>query len=131
MEDKKRPEIERVGCESPGIPADALPGSEAEWREKLSPEQFHVLRQRRTEPPDSGKLLHHKADGIYACAGCGLPLYDSKTKYDACGWPSFWDALPGAVETQDDGAVEAVCARCRGHLGHIFGDGPPPTGKRH
>ena len=131
MEPRKRPEIECAGCESPGVPAESLPVSEAQWREKLSPEEFHVLRQRATEPPYSGTLLNHKADGIYSCAGCGLPLYDSKTKYDSCGWPSFWDALPGAVDTQDDGAVEAVCSRCRGHLGHIFDDGPPPTGKRH
>ena len=77
--------------------------------------------------------LHHKEDGLYACAGCGQPLYDSRTKYDSCGWPSFWDALPGAVATRDDGsgAPEAICSRCKGHLGHIFDDGPPPTGKRH
>ena len=129
MKDKKK--IDCVGCDSPGVPADALPASEAEWRTRLTPEQFHVLRQGGTERPYTGKLLHHAGDGIYACAGCGQPLYDSTTKYDACGWPSFWDALPGAVEAREDGAVEAVCARCKGHLGHIFGDGPPPTGLRH
>lgn len=120
-----------VGCDSPGVPESALPSSEAEWMKRLTAEQFHVLRQGGTERPYTGKLLHHTADGLYVCAGCGQPLYDSKTKYDACGWPSFWDALPGAVATRDDGAVEAVCSRCGGHLGHIFADGPPPTGLRH
>ena len=131
MTPEKR-KIDCVGCDTPGVPAESLPASEAEWRTRLSPEQFYVLRQRGTEPPYTGALLHHKVDGLYLCAGCGQPLYDSKTKYDACGWPSFWDALPGAVATRDDGgAVEAVCSRCSGHLGHVFDDGPAPTFKRH
>jgi len=131
MTPEKR-KIDCVGCDTPGVPAESLPASEAEWQTRLSPEQFYVLRQRGTEPPYTGALLHHKGDGIYACAGCGQALYDSKTKYDACGWPSFWDALPGAVATRPDGgAVEAVCSRCSGHLGHIFDDGPAPTFKRH
>jgi peptide-methionine (R)-S-oxide reductase len=129
---KPKPKVECAGCESPGVPVEALPASEAEWRAKLTPEQFYVLRQGGTERPYTGAYLHHREDGLYACAGCAQPLYDSKTKYDACGWPSFWDAIPGAVGARDDGgAVEAVCSRCRGHLGHIFDDGPPPTGKRH
>ncbi len=129
---KTRPKIECADCETPALPEAALPASEAEWKKKLTPEQFYILRQKGTEAPGTGKYLHHKEDGLYGCAGCGQPLYDSKTKYDACGWPSYWDALPGAVATERDfGAVEAVCARCRGHLGHIFDDGPPPTGKRH
>jgi len=120
------------GCGSSPIDAAALPSTEEEWRRKLAPEQFEILRQRGTEPPYSGAYLHHKRNGLYACAGCGQPLYDSRTKYDACGWPSFWDALPGSVATREDrGSVEAVCTRCEGHLGHIFDDGPPPTGKRH
>jgi peptide-methionine (R)-S-oxide reductase len=129
MDEKRK--FDCVGCDSPGVPESALPASEAEWKSRLTPEQFHVLRQGGTERPYTGKYLRHKADGLYACAGCGQALYDSKTKYDACGWPSFWDALPGAVATREDGAVEAVCSRCGGHLGHIFPDGPPPTGLRH
>lgn len=128
---KSKPKLDCAGCESPGVPAASLPATEAEWMKRLTTEQFYVLRQGGTERPYSGAYLKHKADGVYACAGCGLPLYDSTTKYDACGWPSFWDALPGAVSTRDDGAVEALCSRCGGHLGHIFDDGPPPTGKRH
>jgi peptide-methionine (R)-S-oxide reductase len=128
---KEKPKFDCAGCDTPGVPESALPASEAEWKTRLTPEQFHVLRQGGTERPYTGKYLHHAADGLYACAGCGQPLYDSTTKYDACGWPSFWDALPGAVATREDGAVEAVCSRCGGHLGHIFADGPPPTGLRH
>ena len=128
---KEKPKLDCAGCDVPGTPAEALPASEEEWRRRLSPERFYVLRQGGTERPYTGEYLHHKADGLYACAGCGQPLYDSRAKYDACGWPSFWDALPGAVATRDDGAVEAVCSRCGGHLGHIFADGPPPTGLRH
>ena len=127
--DKRK--VECGECVSEPIPVDQLPKSEEEWRKRLSPELFTVLRQRATEPPGSGKLLDHTGDGLYVCAGCGQPLYDSETKFDACGWPSFWDALPDAVHTRDDGAVEAICSRCEGHLGHIFPDGPPPTGKRH
>ncbi|MCI0342789.1 MAG: peptide-methionine (R)-S-oxide reductase [Planctomycetales bacterium] len=127
--------IECVGCESvatPAIPIEKLPAGEEEWKKKLSPERFFILRQGGTERAYTGEYLHHKGDGTYACAGCGQPLYDSKTKYDSCGWPSFWDALPGAVATRDDGgSPEAICSRCRGHLGHVFDDGPEPTGKRH
>jgi peptide-methionine (R)-S-oxide reductase len=113
----------------PAIAAEKLPASDAEWKAKLTPEQFYILRQKGTERPYTGKLLHHKGDGFYACAGCGQKLYDSKTKYDSCGWPSFWDAMPGAVDKHPD--LEATCSKCGGHLGHIFDDGPPPTGKRH
>lgn len=124
--------VECSDCVSAPVALEKLPASEAEWKKRLTPEQFYILRQRGTERSGSGAYLHHTGDGVYACAGCGQPLYDSKTKYDACGWPSFWDALPGAVGTRNDGgSVEAVCSRCEGHLGHIFDDGPPPTGKRH
>ncbi len=129
---KDKPRLECVSCISEPKPEETLPASEAGWKEKLSPEQFIILRQGGTEPPYTGKWLKHKGDGTYTCAGCGQGLYDSNTKYDACGWPSYWDALPGAVATRGDGgAVEAICSKCRGHLGHIFDDGPPPTGKRH
>jgi len=121
--------VECVDCNTPAVAAETLPASEAEWKKKLTPEQFYILRQRGTEHPYTGKLLNHKGDGFYACAGCGQKLYDSKTKYDACGWPSFWDAISGAVDKHQD--LEATCSRCGGHLGHIFDDGPPPTGKRH
>jgi peptide-methionine (R)-S-oxide reductase len=126
---KSKPKIECTDCNTPAVDAATLPASEAEWKKKLTPEQFYILRQKGTEQPYTGKLLNHKGDGFYACAGCGLNLYDSKTKYDSCGWPSFWDAIPGAVVKHPD--LEATCARCNGHLGHIFDDGPPPTGKRH
>ena len=111
---------------------EAAAPTEQEMRDKLSPEQFQVCRLRGTEAPGSGKYLHHKADGIYACAACGQHLFDSKTKYDACGWPSYWDAIPGAVKKgRPDDALEAICTKCGSHLGHIFDDGPPPTGLRY
>jgi peptide-methionine (R)-S-oxide reductase len=126
---KPKPDIQCVGCDTPALAADALPASEAEWKKKLTAEQFYILRQKGTEASYTGKYLHHQGDGFYACAGCGQKLYDSKTKYDSCGWPSFWDAIPGTVVKHAD--LEATCSRCGGHLGHIFDDGPPPTGKRH
>jgi peptide-methionine (R)-S-oxide reductase len=103
--------------------------TDEEWRRKLTPEQYYVLRQAGTEMPGTGCLLHHQKEGRYLCAGCGQPLFVSGTKYDACGWPSFFDALPDAVEVRED--AEAVCTRCGGHLGHRFNDGPPPTGYRY
>ncbi len=103
--------------------------SDEEWRRRLSPAQYRVCRQAGTEPPGSGDLLDHREKGRYHCAGCDRPLFDSETKYDACGWPSFWDALPGSVEVRSD--LEAVCTRCGSHLGHRFDDGPPPTGFRY
>jgi peptide-methionine (R)-S-oxide reductase len=103
--------------------------SDEEWRKRLTPKQYAICRQGGTEFPNTGEYLHHVADGIYACAGCGQPLFDSKTKYDACGWPSYWDALPGAVAVHAD--LESVCTRCGTHLGHRFNDGPPPTGFRY
>jgi peptide-methionine (R)-S-oxide reductase len=106
--------------------------TEAEWRAKLTPEEYRVLREQGTEAPYSGKLLHNTAEGRYVCAGCGQVLFVSVTKYDACGWPSFYDAIPGTVTTRPDGgALEAVCSRCGSHLGHIFDDGPAPTGQRY
>ena len=111
--------------------------SEAEWRERLTPQAFAVLRKEATERPFTSALLKEKRDGVFTCAGCDLDLYDSKTKFDSgTGWPSFWQALPDAVRTRDDYSLifprtEVHCRRCGGHLGHIFDDGPPPTGKRH
>lgn len=111
--------------------------TEAEWRERLTANQFAVLRQEATERPFTSPLLHEKRTGDYLCAGCGLPLYASETKYDSgTGWPSFYDALENAVATKRDYKLlvprtEVHCRRCGGHLGHVFEDGPPPTGLRH
>lgn len=118
-------------------PKHSLPTSEEEWRRILTPEQYRVLRQKGTEPPFSGKFYKHKEKGTYVCAACGNELFPSGTKYDSgCGWPAFYDALPGAVVFQDDYShgmyrIEVLCARCKSHLGHIFDDGPAPTGKRY
>ena len=111
--------------------------TEAEWRKILTPEQFNVLREEGTEYPGSSPLLAEKRPGTFNCAGCDLPLYSSETKYESgTGWPSFWAAIDGAVGTSEDTSLfmtrtEVHCARCGGHLGHVFDDGPPPTGKRH
>jgi peptide-methionine (R)-S-oxide reductase len=119
--------------------AGAFPVSltEAEWRERLSPEAYAVLREEHTERPFSSPLNDLKDEGVFHCAGCDAALYPSSTKYDSgTGWPSFWDSLPDAVGTKVDYKLiyprtEVHCARCGGHLGHIFEDGPPPTGLRH
>ena len=117
---------------------DHLTLTEAEWRQRLTPEQYHVLREAGTERAFAGALNGNKADGIYHCAGCGNPLFDSADKYDSgSGWPSF--TQPMAPESVTDHAdrshgmvrVETRCARCDGHLGHVFPDGPPPTGLRY
>jgi len=129
MKPKPKINVECVDCNTPAVAEDSLPKTEEAWKKKLTPEEFYVLRRKGTERPYTGRFLNHKEDGFYTCAGCGQKLYDSKTKYDACGWPSFWDAIPGAVDKHPD--LEATCTRCGGHLGHIFDDGPPPTGKRH
>ena len=111
--------------------------TDAEWRAMLSPEQYAVLREHDTERPGTSPLLEEKRTGTYNCAGCDLAVYPSNTKFESgTGWPSFWAALDGAVGTQDDTKffmtrTEVHCGRCGGHLGHIFDDGPPPTGKRH
>lgn len=114
-----------------------LPDSDDEWRERLSDEEYHVLREAGTERPFSGEHVDRKDDGTYVCAGCGAELFDSKTKYESeCGWPSFYDTDDDRVETRRDTShgmdrVEVVCANCGGHLGHIFEYGPEPTGKRY
>jgi len=111
--------------------------TDAQWRTKLGPERFRILRQAGTERPYSSRLNKEKRKGIFACAGCNLPLFSSAAKFESgTGWPSFWKALPNAIGTRRDTAfgmvrVEEHCRRCGGHLGHIFDDGPPPTGKRH
>jgi peptide-methionine (R)-S-oxide reductase len=111
--------------------------SDADWRRRLGAQRFKILRQAGTERAFSSPLLNEKRKGIFSCAGCGLPLFSSTTKYDSrTGWPSFYAALPNAIRTERDTTlgmvrVEEHCRRCGGHLGHIFDDGPPPTGKRH
>lgn len=111
--------------------------TEAEWRELLSPEQFRVLREHATERPGSSPLLGEHRQGVFVCAGCGAPLYVSETKFESgCGWPSFYKALPGAIATSEDRSfmmtrTETHCAKCGGHLGHVFEDGPAPTGLRY
>lgn len=114
-----------------------MPESEEEWKQMLTPEQYAVLREKGTEAPFTGEYVHEKADGTYACAACGNPLFSSDAKFDSgTGWPSFDQALPRAVETHrdnDHGMVrtEITCARCGSHLGHIFDDGPTESGKRY
>ncbi len=109
----------------------------AEWRRRLGAERYRILREAGTERAYSSPLNKERRRGTFACAGCGLPLFSSKTKYDSgTGWPSFYAALPGAIGTSTDRLlgmerVEEHCRRCGGHLGHIFDDGPRPTGKRH
>jgi len=109
----------------------------AQWRKRLTPAQFRILRQAGTEAPFSSPLDHETRPGIYHCAGCALPLYSSAAKYDSgTGWPSFFKPLPGAVATRRDTSLgmlrtEVHCRRCGGHLGHVFDDGPPPTGLRY
>ena len=107
------------------------------WEKKLTPEEFYVLRKRGTEKPFSGKLLYNKKKGIYTCAACGNKLFDSKTKFDSeTGWPSFSDAIKGKVKLKKDFSLiiprtEILCSQCGSHLGHVFNDGPKPTGKRY
>jgi peptide-methionine (R)-S-oxide reductase len=111
--------------------------SEAEWRQRLTPAQFEVLRREATEPPFSSPLNAEKRVGTYHCAGCDLAAYISETKFDSgTGWPSFFAALPDAVRTDTDYKLlfprhEVHCRRCGGHFGHVFDDGPPPSGQRH
>ena len=110
--------------------------SEEEWRRKLTPGQYRVLREHGTERAGSSPLDKEYAEGVYHCAGCGQPLFASKAKFNSgTGWPSFWSPLDQAVETQTDRSffmtrTEVHCNRCGGHLGHVFDDGPQPTGQR-
>jgi peptide-methionine (R)-S-oxide reductase len=110
--------------------------TEEQWRSELTPEQFEILRRQGTERPFTGEYDKHFETGQYLCAACQNPLFDSVTKFDAgCGWPSFDKALPGAMEYHEDERfgmkrIEFRCARCGGHLGHVFDDGPTETGKR-
>jgi peptide-methionine (R)-S-oxide reductase len=110
--------------------------TDKDWERELTPQQFHVLRQHGTEPAGSSPLNHEKRAGEFFCAGCGAPLYDSETKYESgSGWPSFYKPKDGAITTRTDSSLgmtrdEVLCASCGGHLGHVFPDGPQPTGLR-
>lgn len=120
------------------ITMDPKNKTDKEWKESLSSESYNVLRKKGTEPPGTGKYYHHDDDGIYYCMGCGNPLFDSNTKYDSgSGWPSFWKPVDTSALTESDDfslfmrRTEIQCSKCGGHLGHIFEDGPQPTGMRY
>ncbi|MGY5872813.1 MAG: peptide-methionine (R)-S-oxide reductase MsrB [Candidatus Thorarchaeota archaeon] len=115
-----------------------MTNNEDEWKLTLSPEQYKVLRECGTEPPFTGKFVNHKENGVYVCAGCGNELFSSDTKYESrSGWPSFWDQVSeDSIERRDDSSlwtkrIEIICKKCGGHLGHVFDDGPNPTGLRY
>ncbi len=123
---------------SPGSEIQKITKTDEEWRALLTDMQYRVLRQEATEPPFTNEYADNKAKGIYQCAGCGLSLFSSDTKFDSgTGWPSFWEPISEAViETRTDWKLiyprtEVHCARCGGHQGHVFDDGPPPTGLRY
>ena len=131
--------LARVSAE--GSDAESTTGKivrdEAQWRSLLAPVQYEILREEGTEPSGSSPLLKEKRPGTYTCAGCGNPLFESSMKYESgTGWPSFFTVIPGAVETKQDFKLiwprtEYHCARCGGHQGHVFKDGPKPTGLRY
>ncbi len=125
-------------AETPSPKREKVVKTEAEWRELLTPEQFHIMRQKGTERAFSGSLNNNHADGTYRCAGCGAELFTSDKKFESgSGWPSFWlPVKPDAIEAHEDHAfgmrrVEITCATCGAHLGHVFPDGPLPTGLRY
>ena len=128
---------ERAEAATPTVTDPHWQLSEADWKRRLSPAAFHVLRQHGTEKPFSSPLYQEQRTGQYLCAGCQLPLFASATKFDShTGWPSFWQPLTNAVQTSQDFRLiiprtEYHCRRCGGHQGHVFNDGPRPTGKRY
>ena len=128
-----------AACSGSPAQAESFPVSrtEAEWKKRLTAQQFAVLRQEATERPFSSPLNEEHGKGVFHCQGCNNAVYASRTKFDSgTGWPSFWEAIPGGIQTKTDrllmyARTEAHCADCGGHLGHIFDDGPKPTGTRH
>jgi peptide-methionine (R)-S-oxide reductase len=119
-------------------PDKKIQRTEADWRQRLTPEQYHILRERGTERAFTGALVNNHADGMYHCAACDAPLFKSDTKFESgSGWPSFFEPVsPGAVDLHEDNShgmrrIEATCAACGSHLGHVFPDGPNPTGERY
>ncbi|KUM26543.1 methionine sulfoxide reductase [Mesorhizobium loti] len=129
----------RMGGAKPALAAETFEvvKTDAEWHAILSDAAFDVLRKEGTEYPGTSPLLNEHRKGIFACAGCDLPVYPSETKFDSgTGWPSFWQEIPNAIGKTEDRSLgmtrtEVHCRRCGGHLGHVFDDGPPPTGLRH
>ncbi len=117
--------------------SDIATKTDADWKATLTPEQFRVLRQHGTERPGSSPLNYEKREGQFTCAACGQPLFTADTKYESgSGWPSFWAPIEGAVETTTDRSLgmsrtEVHCSRCKSHMGHVFPDGPKPTGERY
>lgn len=133
---------EGAAMNSPGerpsaVNIEPVEKTDPQWRSELTPEQYRILREQGTEPAFSGQYYDHHDEGVYRCAGCGLELFDSSTKFDSgTGWPSFCAAVPGHVATRTDRSLlmtrtEVHCPRCGGHLGHVFEDGPAPTGLRY
>jgi peptide-methionine (R)-S-oxide reductase len=123
---------------NPTEKTEKIQKTDAEWQAQLTPEQYHITRQKGTEPAFSGSLYRNHENGNYQCVGCGAELFQSDTKFESgSGWPSFWlPVTPDAVQTHEDNShgmrrVEATCARCGAHLGHVFPDGPKPTGLRY
>jgi peptide-methionine (R)-S-oxide reductase len=126
-----------AGCSAPVTEHYEVTLTDAQWRAKLSPAAYDVLRHAGTERPFTSPLLNEHRKGIFTCAGCALPAFSSSTKFESgTGWPSFWAPLKDAVKTSDDNSIgmdrtEVHCRRCGGHLGHVFDDGPKPTGLRY
>ncbi|MCU0450349.1 MAG: peptide-methionine (R)-S-oxide reductase MsrB [Bernardetiaceae bacterium] len=136
--DQQSKKINQTKMAAPSEPTQQVEKTEEQWKKELTPEQFYILRQKGTERAFTGKYWNHKEKGTYACAACGQELFTSEQKYDSgCGWPSFYAAVGnGRVITQVDRShgmvrTEIMCGNCKGHLGHVFDDGPEPTGLRY
>ncbi len=126
-----------AACSNAEAKAYPVSFSDGEWKKRLTPKQYYILRKKGTEVPGTSPLLHEKRKGVFVCAADGNVLYSSATKYDSkTGWPSFWDVVPGSIGKSIDfetgyPRTEVHCIKCGGHLGHVFDDGPKPTGKRY